>query len=206
MLESDRFKGKNYYEVLGVAESATKKQIRVAYLKLAVETHPDKSSSPDAAKEFQDLGKVYKCLSDAESRAFYDSTKQDNDMANWDDMSDDQKFDAVMTLFNTSRFDEQDIAAHVLAEEQERTSSHSGLTEFEKQEVITFYNKHNGKWSLISQCVPGEGKAMLQKYKTFILEKIQAGEVEDFGTTKVPSKAAGSKRRGGPSKKKKRRS
>ena len=56
------------YDLLGVDTTASPAEIRKAYLKLAVQLHPDKSSDdPEIAKErFQSLQKVYSILSDPE--------------------------------------------------------------------------------------------------------------------------------------------
>ncbi|KAL0239464.1 hypothetical protein GEMRC1_009572 [Eukaryota sp. GEM-RC1] len=172
MIESTRFKGKSYYEVLGVDQSASAKEIRRAYLKLAVECHPDKNpDNPDATTEFQDLGKVFTCLKDPDSRAFYDQTKQDVDLGDWDNLSQDQKFEAVMQIFNASRFDEKDIDSFLQAETDVREESSSGLTQFEQEQVLEFYEKYKGKWSLIFQCVPGEGKRFRPSIKSLYLER-----------------------------------
>ena len=57
----------NLYDALGVAKDASAADIRKAYLKLAVQLHPDKNADrPDATERFQSLQKVYAILSDAE--------------------------------------------------------------------------------------------------------------------------------------------
>lgn len=56
------------YDLLGVDKAATAAEIRKAYLKLAIQLHPDKSpDDQEAAKErFQSLQKVYAILSNDE--------------------------------------------------------------------------------------------------------------------------------------------
>lgn len=48
-----------YYEKLGVEKSATSKEIRKAFKKLALTMHPDKSNEPDAHEKFMELNKIY---------------------------------------------------------------------------------------------------------------------------------------------------
>ena len=48
-----------YYEKLGVEKSATSKEIRKAFKKLALTMHPDKSDEPDAHEKFMELNKIY---------------------------------------------------------------------------------------------------------------------------------------------------
>ncbi|KAL0212081.1 hypothetical protein RCL1_005707 [Eukaryota sp. TZLM3-RCL] len=186
-LQSDRFRNNDYYEALGVQPTATSKEIRAAYLKLALELHPDKNPTrtEEATSEFQDLGRIYACLSNDESRSHYDLTKEHSETVDWEFMSDEQKRDYVVNMFTKASFDDRDISLHIEHEVKERDSSADGLSEFERQQVLLYYNKHKGKWSLISQCVPGETKEDLLRYKKFIINRINAREVQDYGTTSL---------------------
>lgn len=66
-----------YYEVLGVNPNATAGEIKRAYKKKALQSHPDKNpDDPDAAQNFQQLSTAYETLSDATKRAHYDEHGQ----------------------------------------------------------------------------------------------------------------------------------
>jgi len=65
---------KEYYKVLGLAETATKGEIKKAYKKLARKYHPDLNPGNKAAEaNFKEVAEAYEVLSDLEKRAAYDS-------------------------------------------------------------------------------------------------------------------------------------
>jgi len=69
------------YEVLGIESSATEAQVKTAYKKLALRTHPDKNpNDPDAAQRFRRVSEAYKRITDP------DSFKEDDEEANFEDM------------------------------------------------------------------------------------------------------------------------
>lgn len=64
---------KDYYAILGVPKTATQKDIRAAFRKLAAKHHPDKNPGDQAAEErFKEVNEAYTVLSDEEKRKFYD--------------------------------------------------------------------------------------------------------------------------------------
>lgn len=64
---------RDYYEVLGVGQEATLKDIKSAYRKMAVQYHPDRNpDDPDAEEKFKEAAEAYAVLSDDQKRARYD--------------------------------------------------------------------------------------------------------------------------------------
>jgi molecular chaperone DnaJ len=63
---------RDYYEVLEVERTATPKDIKSSYRKLAMKYHPDKNSSPDAEEKFKEISEAYAVLSDPDKRRQYD--------------------------------------------------------------------------------------------------------------------------------------
>ncbi|HMT47882.1 MAG: hypothetical protein RL702_1662 [Pseudomonadota bacterium] len=68
------------YSILGVARSASEKDIKSAYRKLAKELHPDRNTdNPKAAERFSEVTNAYDLLSDKDKRARYDRGEIDAD-------------------------------------------------------------------------------------------------------------------------------
>jgi curved DNA-binding protein len=68
----------DYYKILGVARTATQKEIKNAFRKLARKHHPDLNpNDKDAKKNFQQINEANEVLSDPEKRKKYDQYGKD---------------------------------------------------------------------------------------------------------------------------------
>lgn len=64
---------KNYYDILGIPEDATEKEIKVAYRRLAIKYHPDKNpGNKEAEEKFREITETYENLKDDKKRKKYD--------------------------------------------------------------------------------------------------------------------------------------
>ncbi|MBN1176267.1 MAG: J domain-containing protein [Dehalococcoidales bacterium] len=65
--------GKNLYDLLGVSKSASDKEIKQAYRRLARKYHPDVNAGDKGAEsKFKEVNAAYEVLSDADKRKKYD--------------------------------------------------------------------------------------------------------------------------------------
>ena len=68
----------DYYKILGISKTATEKEIKTAYRKLARKYHPDLNPDNKAAeKKFKEINEANEVLSDTENRKKYDKYGKD---------------------------------------------------------------------------------------------------------------------------------
>ena len=64
---------RDYYEVLGLSKSATEREIKKAYKRLAMKFHPDRTKGDkDKEEQFKEVKEAYEILNDDQKRAAYD--------------------------------------------------------------------------------------------------------------------------------------
>src|SRR5919108_3159152 len=80
-------KYKDYSQTLGVSRTASEKEIKSAYRKLARQYHPDVNKDPKATERFKLINEAYEVLSDPKKRSKYDQLGAD-----WERIEREQEF------------------------------------------------------------------------------------------------------------------
>ena len=64
---------RDFYEILGVAKSASAEEIKKAYRKVAMQFHPDRNpGNAEAEEKFKEAAEAYEILSDTDKKSKYD--------------------------------------------------------------------------------------------------------------------------------------
>ncbi|CZS97791.1 related to DnaJ-like protein [Rhynchosporium agropyri] len=137
-----------YYDALGVKPDATELEIKKAYRKLAIITHPDKNPGDDTAHEkFQAIGEAYQVLSNTDLRKQYDKFGKDHAQPS-EGFADPAEF--FGTIFGGEAFVDligeislmkdltktMDITMQEGAEEEEEEEEFPGEAEAKKQSIV----------------------------------------------------------------------
>jgi len=64
---------KNYYDTLGVSETASDNEIKTAFRKLAAQHHPDKGGNEN---KFKEINEAYDTLKSTQKRQEYDAMRK----------------------------------------------------------------------------------------------------------------------------------
>ena len=143
----------NHYQTLGISQTASEKEIKQAYRKLAMKHHPDRNKGTQASEEeFKKVNEAYSILSDPSKKRDYDyslrhaesfahhGTRNSGYRGNEDDMN-----DFVHSFFRQgSPF--EDIFGHY-AQRQQTFQAQLDFWEavFGAEKTFEFNIPHNGK-------------------------------------------------------------
>ncbi|KAI3438127.1 hypothetical protein D9Q98_000568 [Chlorella vulgaris] len=166
-----QIEGKTLYEALGVTKDANQADIRKAYMKLALQLHPDKNPGDEGASaKFQTLQKVYSILSDADKRKVYDQTGSVED-------SEELAGQQFNDLYNYYRSMFAKVTDHDL--ELFHDSYHG--SEEERGELLRYYEQHKGDMRKVFEWVMCSNEAAdSHRFMDLLAAAIEAKEVPSF--------------------------
>ena len=68
---------KDFYQILGVPDTAAPDEVKKAYRRLAKQYHPDANpNNPQASERFKEISEAHAVLSDTEKRKKYDEMRR----------------------------------------------------------------------------------------------------------------------------------
>ncbi|PRW57170.1 chaperone dnaJ 6 [Chlorella sorokiniana] len=159
------------YEALGVAKDASQADIRKAYMKLALQLHPDKNPGDAGAEEkFKTLQKVYAILSDPDKRRVYDQTGSVEDS---EELA-GEKFNELYNYYRAmyAKVTEDDL-------EQFHTSFKGG--EEERAELLKYYSQFKGDMAKVFEWVMCSDEAAdAHRFMDILEAAVKAKEVPSF--------------------------
>jgi hypothetical protein len=149
----------SHYNVLQITDTANKDQIHAAYIKLAMQFHPDKNSSTEASAEFLAINNAYKTLSNPDLRCRYDKeiAKKVTGMAfklvaNNEETANNNNSSSALTVMNSYNFREvatlAGLSSHELFDLARKSSEFALETiasEALREELGTYYVLELGK-------------------------------------------------------------
>ncbi|MBI2887372.1 MAG: J domain-containing protein [Chloroflexi bacterium] len=143
--------GKDYYAILGVSRTASEKEIKQAYRRLARKHHPDVNPGDKQAEaHFKEINNAYEVLADPEKRKKYDLygehwQQADQFSQQWPGAGGRRGAGAPggATGFGGIDFDLQDIFGGIFGERSGRARSHRGQ-DLEHHTEITLEEAYHG--------------------------------------------------------------
>ena len=147
---------KNLYEVLGVEKSAETGEIRKAFMRLAVRSHPDKNPGDEkAAETFRSQKRAYDILMDPLRRKRYDKAGS---------IGDGETFEAAYERYK---------AVDITVEDIEEFVGGYRFSEAEESDLIAFVKSQKGDVSRILENIIGSEDDDVDRFLTFITKAFQ---------------------------------
>lgn len=161
------------YSVLSLSKDATQDQIKTAYRKAALKSHPDKASPEEkeaANTKFQEIAFAYAILSDERRRRRYDTTGRTEESL---DLEDDD--------FDWSTFYREQFANVVTTEAIEKFEQEYKGSEEEKRHLLAAYEECQGDMGKIYERVMlSDVLVDEERFRDIINAAIEDGEVEAY--------------------------
>ena len=153
-----------FYEILGVSQSATAREIRIAYKVRALQFHPDKPGG--SADKFQEIQKAYECLGDPDKRELYDAYGDPEASAfRWEPITEER----IRAYENAYRYSEEE-SADVIQYYKEYKGDMTNMLEF----IMCSTSEDSERFLKIIQ--DGIQDKLIKKLKHFTPKTIKAAQ------------------------------
>ncbi|ESO05104.1 hypothetical protein HELRODRAFT_172124 [Helobdella robusta] len=165
------FQCRDLYQVLSIPKSSTKAEIKKAYYRLSITTHPDKVDQADrseATKKFQTLGKIYGILSDDNLRSNYDETGSIDDDS--DLMTEDRDWSEYWRL----------LFPKISTKDIEKFEQRYIGSKEEKDDLIRIYETSKGDMEVILAEMLCSTPEFEQRYREIIDKLIENKELKVY--------------------------
>ncbi|KAI8082819.1 X-domain of DnaJ-containing-domain-containing protein [Halteromyces radiatus] len=196
-----------YYDLLGVASSASQDDIKKAYRKKAIRFHPDKNpNDPTAEDKFKKISEAYQVLSDPKLRKRYNEFGEENGVKPDGGFVDPEEFfkqsfggdrfidiigeisigkDMREALETAETEGEQDDTTTLTAEEKAEREAQKEKSEQERAEtrakrVDTLAEKLINKLSLYTE-LPDTSESSVQAFKSIVQIEAEELKTENYG-------------------------
>ncbi|KAL1297195.1 hypothetical protein AAFC00_004765 [Neodothiora populina] len=163
------------YKVLGLDKSATPEQVKSAYRRAALKSHPDKAKDEDkqqAHTRFQEIALAYAVLSDPTRRKRYDATGRTDESLDLDD--DD---------FDWASFYREQFADVINPDSIARFSQEYKGSDEEREALLAAYTDFEGDMDQVYEYVMVSNPADDdERFRDILNAAIEEGGIESFPT------------------------
>ena len=138
----------NLYEILGIDNKATLKEIKLAYLKLSSKYHPDKNKDVGTSEDFKSINCAYEVLKDTVKRERYDLTGDIGDKPEYNPLDD-------LAILFASTIDKVEFKGDIISniKEQLKTQSRQCMVDLKSlKSTLAKLNKTLGRINTDSEC------------------------------------------------------
>lgn len=182
----DEFHDLDLYEILKASQNDSDAEIKKAYRRIAIKTHPDKASNDEErerfTQEFQKVAFAYSILSDTKRRKRYDTT---GSVENID--LDDANFQDLFSQMCKTEITEEMI-------EQDKKEYREGGEE--RADILKYYKEGKGDLDYIFENVlHSDVLEDEERFTSIIKQAIADEEVREYGKFTKESKQVKKKRR-----------
>lgn len=175
------------YEVLGLESAASDEQIKKAYRKAALKSHPDKVAAEhkdEAHAVFQRIAFAYAILSDPARRKLYDETGSTEETVSADP-------DWSWTDFYRAQY-----ADVITADAISAFSAKYRHSDEERRDLLKAYTEAEGDMDVVyAEVMLSDIAEDDERFRTMIDQAIQAGEVESYSNYSSETRQKKEKRR-----------